>query len=90
MMSDETFFFREYFCLDATFVNTDHIFLFLTPPTDSKAGILVPLGRNLSDYFHLKLLGFPLKWKLFLSEGCESQQSEKGIAPKCPNGFAVR
>ena len=71
--------------------NTDHIFLFLTPPTDSKAGILVPLGRNLLDYFHLELVGslvLPSNWNFF-SEGCESQQSENGFALVCPFGFAV-
>ena len=45
----------EFFLQNIKFVlqNTDHIFLFLTPPTDPKAGILVPLGKNFGIIFGL-------------------------------------
>ena len=59
-----------YFLLNSCLLNTDHIFLFLTPATDSKAGILVPLGRNFRIIFEfvpsrlfLRRVWVTTKWK---------------------------
>ena len=47
--------------------NTDHIFLFLTPPTDPKAGILVPLGKNFGIIFGSG------SWEEFFGDYCQSR-----------------
>ena len=57
----------EFFLQNVKFVlqNTDHIFLFLTPPTDPKAGILVPLGKNFGIIFG--------SWEEFFWDYCQGR-----------------
>ena len=82
----KVFFWREWSIL----LNTDHIFLFLTPSTDSKAGILVPLRRNWSDYFQF-LCSFVSNWNFFSTRGsrCCDTTKWKWICTGVPNGFAL-
>ena len=78
----KVFFWREWSIL----LNTDHIFLFLTPSTDSKAGILVPLRRNWSDYFQF-LCSFVSNWNFFSTRGsrCCDTTKWKWICTGVPN-----
>ena len=81
----------EFFLQNVKFVlqNTDHIFLFLTPPTDPKAGILVPLGKNFGIIFGL--LG-RIFWGLLPGSRASNrnfflrsatQQSKRGFVALC-------